>query len=133
MPIVSARARFAAVFSVLGLLVLLLVGVVLIRADASPDENARSDAVRADLVIRVIAGPGWRVTDHYVALRVLVMNVQTDRADAVEEIARQIVAKIDEPQDEVLVYFHRTTATSERSFAGVQWTPERGYRTWSLE
>ena len=140
-------ARVAAVFGALGVAAM-LVAVVLVRTNGDPvalgappleergtprDEAEPSVAVHFGLVVRQMDGPGWRVTDRFVAPGVVVLHVRTDRAQAVEAIARDVMASVDGPHDEVLIYFHRTDQTRASSFARVQWTPSAGYRTWSLE
>ena len=70
-------------------------------------------------------GIGWQVIDYVSAHGVLIVNVETDRLEEANGIARTLVDPLKDGYVEVLVYFRRAgmSLADER----VQWTPTGGY------
>ena len=70
-------------------------------------------------------GIGWQVVDYVSAHGVLIANVETERLEEANGIARTLVDPLKDGYVEVLVYFRRPgmRLADER----VQWTPAGGY------
>ena len=73
----------------------------------------------------VMAGPGWRVASLNTISGTMMVIVETERFDAMTDIAREVVTPATPELLEALVYFERPRTF--RAVGRVQWTPDGGY------
>jgi hypothetical protein len=144
--IAPTPARFGIIFGTLGLM-FVAAGAVLIRTSAAerpvraallvpaePVSQSPEDSLLAGAIfIQSIRGHGWQVVQQYSAHDVLVVKVQTDRIDALAEIAPNVIEGMKGLYAEVLVYFYRPGTTRTLASARVQWTPAGGYQYLNYE
>jgi hypothetical protein len=71
--------------------------------------------------------PSWAVITATGAHHVLVVEVEADDASAALVIAPQIVARVQDRYQEVLIYVRQQRASDRYAAHRVQWTPGSGY------